>query len=316
MTMTTNRQAWSGRSGFTLIELIVVLSIILFLATIAALLLPQILERERASQGASQVQGWLMIARGRAIRDQAPRGIRLNLNTDPASAATNVVNLQYIEQPEDLGGANGWPITAINSAAGSASVDFTAADFTNNDPLGVGGTSDNWLVRAGDYLEIKGGGTMYQITGVANIAGQANGPGNRLVLASTPVAVTTPTWQYRIIRQPRVLAGEDTLQLPQDVAVDLTLSLGCNGATRTALSTFSNSVDILFDRFGNVTGPAAMFDRMILWVRDTTLDVDNGDQTLIAIGCRSGNIEAHAVNFDSSLGDFYIFTQDGRSTGT
>ena len=58
------------------------------------------------------------------------------------------------------------------------------------------------------------------------------------------------------------------------------------------------------------------FEKIVLWVRDVTLPSDSGDPTLLAIGTRTGNVEAHAVNFDLNLGDYYIFTRDGVSTGT
>jgi prepilin-type N-terminal cleavage/methylation domain-containing protein len=344
----TIMKATSGTSGrrsaFTLIELIVVVSIILVLAGIAALLLPRVLASEKASQGASQVQGWLMIARGRAIRDQAPRGLRLNLNSDPLANSWWVVNLQYIEQPEDLGGVDLGSLDAQGNKQGRFLIALTyntlpsgvlanvTADFAGNPtPIDFfNGSSDpnEWLVQPGDYVEVNGGGLVFRVAfpsengGNPTVTSQiAGGLGNRLILAPPPrnlpqVVPTIPTWRYRIIRQPRVLTGEDALELPRDVAIDLTKSVGFQGGAAPAALFNGNAVDILFDRFGNVIGQAAAYDKIVLWVLDVTMDPTSGDQTLISINSRSGLAEAHAVNFDPTLGGFYIFTQDGRSPGT
>src|SRR5438067_4896852 len=87
------------RRGFTLIELLVVLSIMVALFAIVAAVGPRFAERQRATRGASQVQGWFLIAKQRALRDYAPRGIRLIQPPGPPEAQY-VTQLQYIEQPE------------------------------------------------------------------------------------------------------------------------------------------------------------------------------------------------------------------------
>src|SRR3954462_15967485 len=82
------------RRGFTLIELLVVLSIMVALFAIVAAIGPRFAERQRVNRGASQVQGWLLIAKQRALRDYAPRGIRLQ------HGPQYITPLQHVEQAE------------------------------------------------------------------------------------------------------------------------------------------------------------------------------------------------------------------------
>jgi prepilin-type N-terminal cleavage/methylation domain-containing protein len=283
-------------SGFTLIELIVVIGIIMVLATIAVLFLPGIMERQRASSGASQLQSWLLIAKQRALRDQAPRGVRLNVN------GTTVTDLQFIEAPPDFSGGS---IQSIAVNGGVTTVTFQGVDLT------AGGQ-----VQQGDYLEINGGGQTYEIAGVG-VAG------NTLTLTTTPQLDTsnfTPTTKYRIIRQAREVTGEDALQLPQDVAIDLTQSRAGGTGPGNAMNTLfsgQSTIDILFDRNGTVIGDGSSYDKFILWVKDVTLPPTEGDQTLVTVYTRTGNIESHPVNLDANIGggDPYYFVKEGKSSG-
>jgi prepilin-type N-terminal cleavage/methylation domain-containing protein len=290
---TPHRQHSRRRPAFTLVELLVVVTIILVLAGIAVLFVPSLADKQRASEGASQLQGWLLIAKQKALRDQGPRGIRLNPNMGklPQYPAHYVTDLQYIEQPPDF---TGGLITAIDPM--SKTVTFTGVDFT-------GGFGDPTLapVQAGDYLEIKGGGSVYQITQVPSPTS--------LTLFSTPAAVSTPTWQYRIIRQARILAGEDELQMPQNVAIDLKLS-----RAGSQVNVFSGQpIDILFSPSGTVIGQVAAYDKLALWVKDTTLADTEGEPTLIAVFSRTGLLASYPVDLNST--NPYSYLDDGRYAG-
>src|SRR5438132_1250619 len=65
------------RTGFTLVELLVVMSLIAVLATMAIVFFPNAATANREANAAQQLQGMLNIAKQRALRDQAPRGLRL-----------------------------------------------------------------------------------------------------------------------------------------------------------------------------------------------------------------------------------------------
>lgn len=99
------------RAGFTLIELIVAITLIIILAALTAGVLQSgAIESQRVIQSADRVSGWLLIAKNRAARDRAARGVRFFRNTDPilnadATAGPGdyqffVKEAQYIEGPD------------------------------------------------------------------------------------------------------------------------------------------------------------------------------------------------------------------------
>ncbi len=67
----------SNRNAFTLVELLVVMSLIVILAGFAIAFFPNAASSARESRGAGIVKSTLDIAKMRAMRDQAPRGVRL-----------------------------------------------------------------------------------------------------------------------------------------------------------------------------------------------------------------------------------------------
>jgi hypothetical protein len=119
---------------------------------------------------------------------------------------------------------------------------------------------------------------------------------------------------YRIIRRSQPLTGEPVLQLPQDTAVDLSLSLV---PTFPPFPPFTN-LDVVFSPGGPVNGAAGQ-GKMCWWVRDTAKTAYEGTPTLITVYGRTGLIAAHAANCDSlgnpGLGGYYSFMRDGLNSG-
>ena len=87
------------RPAFTLIELMVVIGIIIILATLAVLFLPNLDRNKGVPNGVTQLHGWINLAKMQAIRDGAARGVRLI--PDPNNPS-RVTALEYIEQPAPL----------------------------------------------------------------------------------------------------------------------------------------------------------------------------------------------------------------------
>ncbi len=294
-------------AGFTLVELLVVVFLILVLATLVVAFAPRLAERQKVPRGASQLQGWLLIAKQRAKRDQLPTGVRLQPDPDNPNVYRE---LQYIQKPDDwTGGPVRVDATTLNQVTLDSGTDFTGNYGANAKEL--------WPVQVGDYVEMKGGGLVKRITAVQK---------NRLNLASSFPYPILPTSDYRIIRAPRPLVGEANLDLPKDIVIQ------GNAGTTPALifgsvpnqqPTAQNPpvpFDILFSPAGPVIGsavsanvPGVGSEAVILWVRDVSLDnPTDGEPLLVTIYVKTGLIAVHPV---SPLPDYFTAVKDGRSSG-
>jgi prepilin-type N-terminal cleavage/methylation domain-containing protein len=319
----------SRRGGFTLIELLVVIALIAMLATLTIAFLPNAASSEREARAAVELQGWLNIAKQKALRDQAPRGLRLWVVAPPGAVVIGitpilggVTDCQYIEQPDDFGPPGSLVQSALpnNSPAAMQAyanhgytptncLQFNGADLTNGFAPQVGTTIPNgtdpnekfWTVQPGDYIEINGGGLVYQIVqiGVPNNPAGDPAHGNSAFVkiyppAPLPVGATT---NYRIIRAPRPV-GEEPLKLPEGTLIDL----GTNAAHGNPLPWSDPNrtfVDILFSPSGQVISRGVTTDKINLWVRAPSneaihaADEFRGAPTIVSVFVNTGFVGAY-----------------------
>jgi prepilin-type N-terminal cleavage/methylation domain-containing protein len=311
------------RQAFTLVELLVALVLLLTLAALALALMPRMDQNQKVARGADLLQGWLLIAKQRAVRDQVPTGVRLFPDSK------NYVNqMQYVQQPDDFFGGT----IVVSEPSGMTTWMASLVGNTSTpvvDYFGGFGSSSSaalWPVQPGDYLEVKGGGWVYLITGVTS-SSTTGTPGDTLALNAAPVTwwtdssgnkiATSATSQYRIIRAPRLLTGETPLDLPQDVVIDLNTNLTIPGAPPIpSAAGVALPMDIMFSPSGSVIGWPMSNDRIVFWLRDSTTDSAMlGNPALVTIYVRTGLIAAAEVDHSGSAMAPYTFTQDGRSSG-
>lgn len=249
----------SGPHGYTLVEVLVVIAIMLALGSMMVAINIKSGERRAALEGAERLSGWLLLAKQWALRDQAPRGLRLIVDSNPFTpdgpnpTFGMVVQLQYIDQPDawvyrtPTGQATYlhydpddaprqnivWSEGGGADFSGGFPGTFLAPSFQNR--------AATWPIAPGDILEMDQGRSKQ--TGVID-APLANPQAPNYPTALSGVYFNGSSGQnryelrlagplgqlprnkfadsnWRIIRQPRPRPGEALLNMPRDVAIDV-----------------------------------------------------------------------------------------------
>lgn len=343
--MYTTKKIVIRRKAFTLVEMLVVIAIILALAALAAAFAPRVNDNQKMTRAVDNLEQWLLIAKMRAKRDGLSTGLRfIQAPGDPVLIPGPAYSqFQYIQQPEPLsggiflggpsptppaGGPSGYPppyqyplnsgfwyaggllVSALPSGApGTGStVTFTGVDFT----LG-GAVLAQALVQTGDYLEINGGGVFF-IQAVTSATTLQLSP----TTYGSSFTTIVPTTNYRILRQPRILIGEEPLALPDNYTANfgpipgyLPATSGCNVALGP-----SGYPEILFSPSGAVVGTNA--GTPILWISVWDLPAlnelpDPNRVGIVGIQSRSGFLGAYSVSLGAN-GPFF-FVQSARESG-
>ncbi len=215
--------ARSGRKSYTLVELLVAMAIIAFLAGLLILMWPGLNSSSQSTRNADSIQGMLLSAKMLAIRDGVPTGVRLVL-TNPLDPYSPSKQLMYIRQPNPFTP----PVTTNNGVVTvgtlqtaqpgpPAVLTFTGVDFTGGQSVptdylvqGAGTSAYGGASALGDYLEFNGGGPLHTIIFVTPTS---------LVVKDT-ITLVNPTTNWRVVRNPRPLAGEEPLDLSGTAIID------------------------------------------------------------------------------------------------
>jgi type II secretory pathway pseudopilin PulG len=310
--MTYSQPGRAKRGAFTLVELVVVIGIMVTLLALGAAFVPGLQGNQKVQNGVDRLAQWLLIAKQRAKHDGLPTGLRFVI--DPSNP-TQVSQFMYVQQPDPMSGDPAVGNSCVMSPTNPNQLQFSrGVDF-------IGADASNPLVTVGDYFE-PFGGTPYSIAGAT---------ANTLTL-NQQIAIVTPTTDWRILRQPRRVVGEDVLTLPRDVVVDLTTIPGTNTTwsqnvpSRGAVPNTTIPIyEILFSPSGAVIGQAASAGKILLWVRDATVPSPSqadsptiqGNPSLVSIQVRTGFIGSYPVVPNTASASypsqFYTAALQGRS---
>jgi len=285
-------------AGFTLLELLIALSILLIVAGLTMKLLNVTLDSDRIRNGSRELQSYLAGARDRAIYAGQPRGVRLI--PDPIDPST-VRSFVYIGAPADYQQGT---IQVIAGTAWTAGAPVTAGAYFaptgapgNNPPFvflaqttGVtGGTEPIWPTAIGGT--VADNTVTWQCFGVRNrlIDTTFVGPawqqmmarglltnGATIVIGGTAYTMSQISSQWNLTRDfpgpfatalgydlklaPSILAGDEPRSLPQGIVVDLNNSV--LPPSWGSPGAYTPQLDVLFSPGGMVMGPVASAGRI------------------------------------------------------
>lgn len=328
----------TNHGGFTLVELLVAFGLMLVLAGLAVgVSYSGIFSSYRTIGTADRVSSWLLIAKSKAIREGAPRGVRFIV--DPTNP-TQIREAQFIEMPTPY-----VPVSPVPTQAARVLIQHsTTAPATHRVFVTGPNMAAEFIanINPGDNLSLPDFKSLHRITAVSNPPIDANTVELAvadlnllpdLAAAQNPSAPSFSTTSFGFLRQARPLLGEEVLQLGPDVVIDFRPGdFNLPSATSTSLLPLVNGeLDILFAPNGEVLN--TNLGLLVLWVRDPSKgpsprangDVReeyeaNGDMALIAIYARTGMIATQPVNLPPNPGpnaghDPYVFAKDGVNSG-
>lgn len=208
--------------AFTLVEILVTVTIMLMLVAAAATMMHPDVEGRRIREATRQLNIYLSSARNRAMETGRPCGVILHNFGAPGFAMT----LDQCEEPPDNGGE-----------VENATIQVQLVTPGTIRATALAGSLRPDLVASGDQIQFGYQGLMYQITNVADVGGDvvltATYDANQLVPWPLPAAsLNVP---YRIIRSPMgtntttFKSAAQPLQLPAATVVDLYASGTGNG---------------------------------------------------------------------------------------
>jgi len=319
------------------------------------------------------LQSWLNLAKQRAMRDQRPVGIRL-----PYIVGTPyVTEVSYIEVPDEhIGGsvqvpfAQDYPppsskvsfatyhciklITTVqfDPAIATALVQqndlivFPDKQLATYAPRRVAAVQRPSLLTPAPLTPADRQDFFVDANGITRYVYFI-----RLDQPLPPTPFTTQSHQFN--RKARPVVGEPVLQLPKDIAIDISNNADPTTNPPTPPTWYrmfpaasnphgTGPFDILFAPSGQVIGyEGNLGSRICLWVRDVSLNttgpnVNNdpnwtdptvlppGENTLITVYTRTGHVTAHPIDPSGLVPnsqsnpyswDPFRFTQDGLSSG-
>jgi len=286
------------RRGYTLIEILIVVGIIVLLLTMTLMTVRFTRDGDRVSGAASQIQSFLGGARDRAIYARAPRGVRFFLDTDNPRTVSSMV---YIDPSETWSDGviqlRRWD-PGLDGQTDGGTPDINQ-DGVADDPANVwmvAGEGTAWwelkrrgLLFDGMRIRIPKGpnGNWYPInTQLINIT-QApttmqtlvlsipyRDPGNTPLNRSIAFESGGPE-DYEIQLAPKILPMEPVV-LPEGTVIDLDGSKLPDGwrpyvsgaGQSSGNSLYSQYIDMVYSSRGNLIGDAASGGVIHLYVCD------------------------------------------------
>ncbi|WP_339734145.1 prepilin-type N-terminal cleavage/methylation domain-containing protein, partial [uncultured Gimesia sp.] len=216
------------RAGFTLVELLVVISILAILVVMTVTSINFALSTDLTRSASRQVQSYLAGARDRAIYAKAPRGVRFMLDPNNPTAVTSMVYIApspdweqgIIRMERTDGDSNGIAdspgIFYVRGDGTDWATLFTRGMIKDNTRIKIpGDDSGTWYVIDVNGSGVSGGTELFRLTTAYRDAGTSE-PDE--VVAFSPGSGPST---YLLELPPVVLSGVEPTLLPNNTGIDL-----------------------------------------------------------------------------------------------
>jgi prepilin-type N-terminal cleavage/methylation domain-containing protein len=250
------------RAGVTLLELLIVMTIMLMVTAAAIPVMMPAMQNRRMREASRLTSSFISGARARAIETGRPAGVML----ERFNGLPMAMQLSYVEVPPPYSGDTLSSKVVLNPSGRIV--------FMGIPPLG-GPTDELWrgMIRYGDLVRLDYKGRLYRLaSGNAAIDPKAGEvittppPTGWYLLDATgapptlPRAFTTVGVPFQIIRQP-VRSSATPLQLPEGTVVDLISS----GSTTTGTNGSFNVNSGLWNASNTPLPPSVPYNPVIMF---------------------------------------------------
>jgi len=256
-----------SRSAFTLVEMLVVITIMLVMMGVTVAVINVSVEGERIRSGASQVQSYLAGARDRAAFAGRPCGVRFILDE---LDDTLVRSMLYIQVPDDWQQGSFIVNDVQGDPKSSQLVEESTTDWGDLSLLlNTTQLRKPKIMIQGHWYTVVSTGLLPTVTP------------KRLIIRPRfrgSVGTRVEEGDYRLRLQPTIMPGQEPVLLPAGVVIDLDM---CRRMRTSAPAetlplgwytnnTYLAALDILFSPNGTVIGPEASKGVIHLLVNDVT----------------------------------------------
>jgi len=301
------------RRGMTLVELLVVMSIMVTFAAMTAAFYPSISSDNQIAQASNKIQNLLVGARQKARRDSNVTGVRFFPDTNNPGSATQMM---LIQKPVDLTGSS---LGANIVFSPPNIVSFFFPDNANTPYPVWGFATGEDLIMANDILVDP------LTSNSTNILGKGASTNQMIINFGFYTPNFSAPLNYKIIRQARIVPGEEAIPLPEGYEI-LLYSPDVNRIKCISGPPINNypsviPIDVCFEKTGAVY-QIDFASNVYIWVHKTGSSKYSEDDAIIGIQRNNGKVAVFPVGLvdfsnaaNTNLHNPFIFARDPKNEG-